>query len=114
MTYSERVLWNYLKNYQMMGYDLDRQKPILKYIVDFFCKDLMLAIEVDGITHFDDGDDASLRQKKIEDLGVSFLRFDGNLIVKDPMSVVRQIENWIIVHETTHPPSENVLKRRMR
>ncbi len=30
----------------MMGYDFDRQRPMLNYIVDFYCKDLMLAIEV--------------------------------------------------------------------
>jgi very-short-patch-repair endonuclease len=47
-------LWNELKNGQLMGYDFDRQRPVGNYIVDFFCKDLQLAIEVDGITHLDE------------------------------------------------------------
>ncbi|HLG39867.1 MAG TPA: DUF559 domain-containing protein [Chitinophagaceae bacterium] len=54
MTFSEVKLWNELKNGQMMGYDFDRQRPIGNYIVDFFCKDLQLGIEVDGITHLDE------------------------------------------------------------
>jgi len=37
-----------------MGYDFDRQRPIGNYIVDFYCKDLNLALEVDGITHLDE------------------------------------------------------------
>ena len=53
MIFSEVKLWNELKNGQLMGYDFDRQRPIGNYIVDFFCKDLQLAIEVDGITHLD-------------------------------------------------------------
>ncbi len=34
-----------------MGYDFDRQRPIDNYIVDFYCKDLQLAIEIDGNSH---------------------------------------------------------------
>ena len=51
MTLSEVSLWNEIKNGRMLGYDFDRQRPIGNYIVDFYCKDLQLAIEVDGITH---------------------------------------------------------------
>ncbi|GAK52433.1 hypothetical protein U14_03684 [Candidatus Moduliflexus flocculans] len=48
MTLAEVLLWNHLKQKQMRGYDFDRQRPIDEYIVDFYCKDLMLAIEIDG------------------------------------------------------------------
>jgi very-short-patch-repair endonuclease len=51
MTFSEVILWNEIKNGQLMGYDFDRQRPIGNYIVDFYCKDLQLALEVDGVTH---------------------------------------------------------------
>ena len=53
MTYSEVKLWNELKDGKMNGYDFDRQRPIGNYIVDFYCKDTMLAIEIDGVTHED-------------------------------------------------------------
>ena len=47
-TYAEVLLWNQLKNKKLNGYDFHRQKPIDNYILDFFCYDLMLGIEVDG------------------------------------------------------------------
>jgi len=88
-------MWNILKNKQMRGYDFDRQKPLLNYIVDFFCYDLMLVIEVDGITHHDDGDRAEKRQKEIENYGVNFLRFDAMRVVKNTEEVLQVIEKWI-------------------
>ena len=66
------------KGKQRLGYDFDRQRPIDQFIVDFYCKDLMLAIEVDGDSH-DHEDSAGYdvkRQKRLEELGIRFLRFD--------------------------------------
>lgn len=45
-TKTEILLWLNLKGKQMRGYDFHRQKPIDNYIVDFFCNELMLAIEI--------------------------------------------------------------------
>ncbi len=45
MTFAEVLLWNELKNKQMLGYDFDRQRPIDNYIIDFYCKDLMLPLK---------------------------------------------------------------------
>lgn len=50
-TRSEIILWQHLKGKQMMGYDFHRQKPIDNFILDFFCYELMLGIELDGYTH---------------------------------------------------------------
>ena len=52
MTLSEVLLWNELKQKQMLGFDFDRQRPIGNYIVDFYCKELSLAIEIDEKSHF--------------------------------------------------------------
>jgi very-short-patch-repair endonuclease len=48
MTISEVLLWDELKSKQLLGYEFDRQRPIDNYIVDFYCKDLQLVIEIDG------------------------------------------------------------------
>ena len=45
-TKTEIMLWMYLKGKQMKGYDFHRQKPLDEYIVDFFCNELLLAIEI--------------------------------------------------------------------
>ncbi len=77
-TLSEVLLWNHLKGKQMCGFDFDRQKPIDNYIVDFFCSELVLAIEIDGDSHDDKGRYDEARQRQLESLGVSFLRFDDS------------------------------------
>lgn len=96
-TLSEVLLWNCLKRGQMMGFDFHRQKPILNYIVDFFCYDLMLAIEIDGSSH--DNPEAEIydkkRQQEIEKLGIYFLRFDDLEVKKDIGNVLRTIEYYI-------------------
>ncbi len=70
-TLGEVLLWKKLKGKQMLGYDFHRQKPIDNYIADFFCKILMLIIEIDGGSH--DFEEVQLndikRQKKLEELG---------------------------------------------
>jgi very-short-patch-repair endonuclease len=114
MTYSEVKLWMELRNGNMMGYDFDRQKPMLNYIVDFYYKDLMLAIEVDGITHEDEQVllKDPIRQDEIEMYGVSFLRFNAMDVVHDMRNVVRTIENWIFEFEEKNGVIEIVKRKR--
>ncbi|WDF54789.1 endonuclease domain-containing protein [Mucilaginibacter sp. KACC 22063] len=51
MTLGEALLWNELKQDKLLGFDFDRQRCIDNYIVDFYCKKLHLAIEIDGHYH---------------------------------------------------------------
>ena len=114
MIFSEVKLWNELKNGQLMGYDFDRQRPIGNYIVDFFCKDLQLAIEVDGITHLDKNVIIKdfIRQDDIESYGVCFLRFEALLVVNKVEAAVREIRDWIVAYEEKNGVSEFVLRKR--
>ena len=50
-TKAEHLLWQRLKRGQMRGYHFHRQKPLLYYIVDFYCPKLKLAIEIEGPVH---------------------------------------------------------------
>ncbi len=116
MTYSEVKLWNEIKNGQLMGYDFDRQRPIGKYIVDFYCKDLQLAIEVDGITHLDEKVifKDEIRQDVLTEMGVSFLRFDALLVVNKVEAAIREIRDWILLYEEKNGVNENVVRKRMQ
>ena len=100
MTFGEVLLWQRLRRRQMGGFDFDRQRPIDRYIVDFYCKDLKLAIEIDGSSH--DGDEATrrdkVRQDRLESLGVRFLRFDDTDVKKNMDTVLTTIESWIDTH----------------
>jgi (E)-4-hydroxy-3-methylbut-2-enyl-diphosphate synthase len=106
MTLSEVLLWNELKQKKILGFDFDRQRPINNYIVDFFCKELNLAIEIDGDTHIyrDDYDDE--RQRNLEIMGVHFLRFDDIEVKKSMSNVLRVIEDWIEKNKPTPRPSK--------
>jgi very-short-patch-repair endonuclease len=114
MTYSEVKLWNELKNGQIMGYDFDRQRPIGNYIVDFYCKDLQLALEIDGITHQDEKVMTMdrVRQNELETLEVGFLRFDALLVVNKVDAVIREIKKWILEYEEKNGVSEFVKRKR--
>ena len=94
-TQTEIFLWNHLKKNQMRGYDFDRQRPIDNYIVDFYCKDLQLAIEIDGESHIGNEKYDYERQNKLESLGVRFLRFEDEIVRYDLDGVVKAIEKWI-------------------
>jgi len=94
-TYTEVMLWNYLKGKQIKGYDFDRQRPIDNYIVDFYCKDLQLAIEVDGESHYGNKEADEKREKRLNEVGVTVLRFDDMEIVYELDLVLKKIEEWI-------------------
>ncbi len=97
MTAGEKLLWQRLKQKRIMGYDFDRQKPMDQFIVDFYCKALALAIEVDGSVH--NTPDAQLhdqeRQARLEALGVRFLRFSDDAVKQDINEVCLTIIDWI-------------------
>lgn len=93
MTIGEELLWGELKQDRMCGYDFDRQRPLDEYIVDFYCKDLALAIEVDGKCHENRNGTDKRRQRRLESVGVSFLRFTEREVRKSRHApAVRQQE----------------------
>ena len=94
-TKTEIMLWMYLKGKQMKGYDFHRQKPLDEYIVDFFCNELLLAIEIDGESHYGNEIKDKRREKRLERLGVRFLRFDDKEVYYNLESVLKTIEEWI-------------------
>jgi len=106
MTLSEVLLWNQLKQKNMLGYDFDRQRSIGNYIVDFFCKELSLAIEIDGDTHIYRYNEDDERQKALENLGIRFLRFDDIEVKKNISNVLSVIEDWIMKNKPTPSPSK--------
>lgn len=93
MPLSEVILWSKLKNKQLEGYKFRRQYGIGRYVVDFYCPVVKLAIEIDGDSHFEneveiyDRD----RQANIESVGVSFLRFTNSDVQNNLSSVLEKI-----------------------
>ena len=104
-TNSEQKLWYYLKNKQLDGYKFRRQYGIGKFIVDFYCSEIKLAIEIDGANHFFDDKSTNydiIRQKFIESKGIKVLRFTNAEIINNIGGV---IESIIIAFKTSPNPS---------
>ncbi len=93
-TLSEVLLWQKLKA-KHLGYRFIRQKRIGNYIVDFYCKDLKLVIEIDGLSHDEKTKEDEIRQNEIEKLGIRFLRFSDGDVKRNMNDVIRTIQNWI-------------------
>ena len=105
MTKGEACPWKYiLKSRQMKGYSFMGHRPVLNYIADFLCKELMLIIEVDGNSH--QGKEAQQydhnRDRALNEVGFSVLRFNDNEILNHINVVKLQIETWI--DEKDSPP----------
>jgi len=79
----------------MKGYQFMRQKPIEKYIVDFYCSKLKLAIEVDGSSHNEKVEEDLKRQNELEKLGITFLRLDDLAVKTQMQHMLRVIEDFI-------------------
>lgn len=114
-TLGEIILWKKLKGKQFFGYDFTRQKPLLDYIVDFYCNELKLIIEIDGEYH--DHPDAYYedvkRQEALEKYDLHFLRFTEMEIRGQFLNVLRAIEIYIVEFEkhTPGPSREGNTKR---
>lgn len=93
------MLWQQLKGRQIHGYDFHRQKPLGKYIVDFFCNELNLAIEVDGDSHFGKEGYDTKRQNELKKIGVFILRFSDMQVRYNLDAVIKSIEKWIDGHK---------------
>ena len=95
----EILLWQGLKRKQMLGYTFNRQKPLLNYIADFYCKALNLVIEVDGDSHIGKEDYDHQRTLDLEAQGLTVLRFEDALVKTNLNYVLMEIENWIKAHQ---------------
>ena len=93
-TLSEVLMWQNIKG-KIHGVEFHRQVPLLNYIVDFYCHELGLAIEIDGNSHDFKYDYDALRQGRLEAYGVQFLRFTDREIKKEMFSVMLELEHKV-------------------
>ena len=86
----------------MHGYDFHRQKPLLNYIVDFYCYELDLVIEIDGQYHNWEEKFMTdqLRDEELKAFDLTTIRFTEQEVRKDMANVLRTIENHILEHSS--------------
>ncbi len=105
MTNAEQVFWNNLRRKQILGLQFYRQKPILNFIVDFYCAAVNLVIECDGSQHYTvEGSEADqARDQALVELGLTILRFDNRQVLLEMDAVIEVIMN--VVQEKSLPAS---------
>jgi very-short-patch-repair endonuclease len=97
-TEAEQKLWALLRNRQLKGKKFRRQHAIANYVVDFYCNESKLAIELDGNFHtkpevkeYDDSRTASLNET-----GITVLRFWNEEVISDPSKVLLKISEYLL------------------
>lgn len=92
-TKTEEILWQKIRNRQLNGYKFRRQYSVNQFVLDFYCPQEKLAIEIDGDSHFVDGAQEydQLRQNIIESFGIRFLRFTNDDVYQNIDAVLEVI-----------------------
>ena len=97
MTFSEKILWQELRKKRRYNQYFRRQHPISRFIVDFYCHDLRLVIEVDGSIH----DQEEHRKRdlnrtaELENFGITVIRFSNNEVLRNIRKVTYRIDEEI-------------------
>ena len=95
-TKEEKILWAQLRN-NRLGYKFKRQHSIGGYIVDFFCSEYRLIIEVDGLTHSrpDVKEYDETRDDYFKELGCTTIRFSNAEVERNTEKVLTTIKNFL-------------------
>lgn len=90
-TQAEFIMWQYLRK-NKFGYKFTRQKPIDRFVLDFYCSKLLLCIEIDGGSHFNRQKNDLERDKFLENcLRIKTVRFSNNEILNDFLKVKEKL-----------------------
>ncbi len=87
----ERFLWSQLRANQVGGLHFRRQHPVGPYILDFYCAQAELAIELDGFSHDECEQHDAERTRYLESLGMRVVRFSNDEVLNNLRDVVHRI-----------------------
>jgi len=97
-TEAEDKLWHQLRGKQLHNVKFRRQHTIDRYIVDFYCEQFRLIIEVDGDIHLYQQQADEIRQQHLETLGLRILRFSNEQVLTNIDSVLKTISLIVAPH----------------
>ena len=101
-TPAEKLFWQLVCSKQIKGYKFHRQKPLGKYVVDFYCSSLKLVIELDGDTHaFQERYDKE-RTKELEANGIRVKRYQNQDVLERTDGVYEDLVSEIEKIEKTY------------
>jgi very-short-patch-repair endonuclease len=96
MTYCEKIVWSNLRKRQL-GYRFLRQYSVDHFVLDFYCPELKLAVEVDGASHNNPEqiEYDIKRQKYLEEFNIKFVRIKDEELLENPNKAFKKMENAI-------------------
>lgn len=95
MTPAEKILWQVLRA-NKLGVHFRRQQVIQGFIVDFYCHQASLVVEVDGDIHDLQKEEDERREKVLNEMGLRIVRFGNDEIVRGLSAVVGKIKGAIL------------------
>ncbi|MEA3351282.1 MAG: type ISP restriction/modification enzyme, partial [Chloroflexota bacterium] len=101
-TDAEEQLWQHVRKKQLQDYKFRRQHTIDRFIVDFYCRDANLIVEVDGPIHQYTTEEDAARQQFLEEQGLKVLRFTNEQVMSELESVLESIVSSL-PHPSPHP-----------
>lgn len=94
-TESEKKIWDEILKQRKTGYKFLRQKPINRFILDFYCSELNLAIEIDGVSHNKKKGYDEARDRFLNQIGIKTIRFTNNEVLTDIENVKHKLMSAI-------------------
>lgn len=106
MTDAEQMLWHRLHRKQIKGLQFYRQKPLLNFVVDFYCPAAKLVVEIDGSQHVEATHELKdqKRDRLLAGLGLLVLRFNNRQVLLETDAVLAVI-NAVVDERTKSPPT---------
>jgi very-short-patch-repair endonuclease len=97
-TEAEKVLWRELRSRRCSGLKFRRQHPAKEFVLDFYCHEYLLGIEVDGTVHENEAakEYDQNRTAELENLGITLLRFKNEEVLSNLSKVLNEIRNKIV------------------
>jgi very-short-patch-repair endonuclease len=108
-TQSEEILWEYLRNRKLLRLKFKRQYSIDHFVVDFFCSEIKLAIELDGEIHLskDVKNHDENRDSYLRSFGIRILRIKNEKVLNDIKGTLELIKNNIATLRQASPETSN-------
>ena len=109
-TPAEKKIWHeVLGNKQFSHLKVTRQKPLDEYIVDFYCAELMLAIEIDGDSHAEQEEYDKKRTARLNEIGIEVIRYTNQEVMHNLDGVYVDLQTKIRLLREKLPKSPTPL-----
>ena len=94
-TNTEKFFWAKIRGRQIAGFKFYRQYPIGRYILDFYCPERKIAVELDGSQHMEERKQDEIRSKYLKSQNITVVRFWDNEILQNVESVLDKVYSYL-------------------